>query len=102
MPRECWSTTFLVRSMRRACSRCSTCWCVAMLDGPAVYPLAFGAGALSFLSPCVLPLVPGYISYMSGLEGQDAPDSERRHSTIVAMLCFVAGFTAVFVPLGVT
>lgn len=73
-----------------------------MLEGPAVYPLAFGAGALSFLSPCVLPLVPGYVSYMSGLSGQDAPDAERRHSAVVAMLSFVAGFTAVFVPLGVT
>ena len=73
-----------------------------MLEGPAVYPLAFGAGALSFLSPCVLPLVPGYISYMSGLSGQDAPAGERKHTTVVAMLCFVGGFTAVFVPLGVT
>lgn len=73
-----------------------------MLDGPAVYPLAFGAGALSFLSPCVLPLVPGYISYMSGLTGQDAQPAERRRAATVAMACFVAGFTAVFVPLGVT
>jgi cytochrome c-type biogenesis protein len=73
-----------------------------MLEGPAVYPLAFGAGALSFLSPCVLPLVPGYISYMSGLTGQDASPGERRRAAVVAMLCFVGGFTAVFVPLGVT
>jgi cytochrome c-type biogenesis protein len=73
-----------------------------MLDGPAVYPLAFGAGALSFLSPCVLPLVPGYVSYMSGLSGQDAGAEERKHSTWIAMVCFVAGFTAIFVPLGVT
>lgn len=73
-----------------------------MLDGPLVYPLAFGAGALSFLSPCVLPLVPGYISYMSGLTGQDASASERRRAATVAMAFFVAGFTAIFVPLGVT
>jgi cytochrome c-type biogenesis protein len=73
-----------------------------MLDGPLVYPLAFGAGALSFLSPCVLPLVPGYISYMSGLTGQDAPPAERRHAATIAMALFVAGFTAIFVPLGVT
>ncbi len=73
-----------------------------MLDGPAVYPLAFGAGALSFLSPCVLPLVPGYISYMSGLAGQDAQPAERRRAATIAMVCFVGGFTAVFVPLGVT
>lgn len=73
-----------------------------MLDGPLVYPLAFGAGALSFLSPCVLPLVPGYVSYMSGLTGQDAQPAERRRAATVAMACFVAGFTAIFVPLGVT
>lgn len=73
-----------------------------MLDGPLVYPLAFGAGALSFLSPCVLPLVPGYISYMSGLTGQDASPGERRRAATIAMVCFVAGFTAIFVPLGVT
>lgn len=73
-----------------------------MLDGPAVYPLAFGAGALSFLSPCVLPLVPGYISYMSGLTGQDAQPAERRRAATIAMAFFVSGFTAVFVPLGVT
>lgn len=85
-----------------ACSSCWTSWSDAMLDGPAVYPLAFGAGALSFLSPCVLPLVPGYVSYMSGLTGQDATTAERKHSATVAMLCFIGGFTAVFVPLGVT
>ena len=73
-----------------------------MLDGPAVYPLAFGAGALSFLSPCVLPLVPGYVSYMSGLAGQEGEIGERRRSATTAMLSFVAGFTAIFVPLGVT
>lgn len=73
-----------------------------MLDGPLVYPLAFGAGALSFLSPCVLPLVPGYISYMSGLTGQDALPAERRATATIAMAFFVAGFTAIFVPLGVT
>ena len=73
-----------------------------MLEGPGLYPLAVGAGALSFLSPCVLPLVPGYISYMSGLSGQDVPPSERRRASTLAALAFVAGFTAVFVPLGVT
>lgn len=73
-----------------------------MLEGPALYPLAVGAGALSFLSPCVLPLVPGYISYMSGLSGQEAPPAQARRAATIATLCFVAGFTAVFVPLGVT
>ena len=73
-----------------------------MLDGPTLYPWAFAAGTLSFLSPCVLPLVPGYISYMSGLSGQDALPAEKRRAATVAALWFVAGFTAIFVPLGAT
>ena len=65
-------------------------------------PLAFGAGIISFLSPCVLPLVPGYISYMSGMSatGDEATGSARRAG--LASLVFVAGFTAIFVPLGAT
>ena len=73
-----------------------------MLEGAALYPIAFGAGALSFLSPCVLPLVPGYVSYMSGLAGHDVESGEHRRAALAATLFFVAGFTAVFVPLGVT
>lgn len=70
----------------------------------ATVPLAFGAGVISFLSPCVLPLVPGYVSYMSGMSaGSD--DMTSRVKTIratLASLVFVAGFTVVFVPLGAT
>ncbi|MBK8163231.1 MAG: cytochrome c biogenesis protein CcdA [Gammaproteobacteria bacterium] len=61
-------------------------------------PLAFIAGTLSFLSPCVLPLVPVYISYLSGnaVEG----DAElRRGHVLVHALCFVGGFTAIFMLL---
>ncbi len=67
-------------------------------------PIAFGAGVVSFLSPCVLPLVPGYISYMSGISaGRD--ELSPRAKTVraaTASLVFVLGFTAVFVPLGAT
>jgi cytochrome c-type biogenesis protein len=59
------------------------------------------AGALSFLSPCVLPLVPPYLVYLTGTrlaEGKPAP-SLRRHAVTTALL-FVAGFTTVFVALG--
>jgi cytochrome c-type biogenesis protein len=61
---------------------------------------AFGAGLLSFLSPCVLPLIPGYLSFLGGLgaSGGSAPSSQRR--LVVHALLFVAGFTAVFVVLG--
>ena len=39
-------------------------------------PVAFGAGLISFLSPCVLPLVPGYLSYVAGLSGSSVVDGE--------------------------
>ncbi|MDP9067532.1 MAG: cytochrome c biogenesis protein CcdA [Actinomycetota bacterium] len=67
-------------------------------------PIAFGAGVVSFLSPCVLPLVPGYISYMSGLTAgsEELPDRVKTRRAAIASLVFVMGFTAVFVPLGAT
>ncbi len=63
-------------------------------------PIAFAAGVVSFLSPCVLPLVPGYLSYMSGVSVQQG--SATRFPTWAVALAFVAGFTLVFVALGVT
>ena len=68
-------------------------------------PLAFAAGVVSFLSPCVLPLVPGYLSYMSGVSGIEEPaESGARRSarTAIVALAFVAGFSLVFVALGAT
>lgn len=62
-----------------------------------------GAGAISFLSPCVLPLVPGYVSYIAGQTTEAAPgraDLTRRLSTIFLSLSFVLGFSTVFVILG--
>ncbi|MGH2789298.1 MAG: cytochrome c biogenesis CcdA family protein [Actinomycetota bacterium] len=64
--------------------------------------LAFLAGLASFLSPCVLPLVPGYLSYMSGLAaGAEKGTGPGARPAIVAFT-FVLGFTLVFVPLGAT
>ena len=63
-------------------------------------PLAGLAGLVSFLSPCVLPLVPGYLSYVTGLAGVDLA-SHRRGRLVAGALLFVAGFTAVFVTAGV-
>ena len=62
---------------------------------------AFGAGILSFLSPCVLPLVPGYLSYLAGTSVQEAQSqpTTRWHVSIHA-LCFVLGFALIFVLLG--
>jgi cytochrome c-type biogenesis protein len=62
-------------------------------------PIAFAAGLVSFLSPCVLPLVPGYLSYMSGL-GAGEDDDKRAGRTALMASAFVGGFTAIFVALG--
>ncbi len=64
----------------------------------AAVGLAFLAGLLSFLSPCVLPLLPAYLSYVSGV-GVDRLRARRGRVVGVALL-FVAGFTTVFVLLG--
>lgn len=65
---------------------------------------AFVAGLLSFVSPCVLPLVPGYLSFVSGrtLDEMRGPEASgaRRRQVFIAALAFVAGFSAVFVALG--
>lgn len=64
---------------------------------------AFGAGIVSFLSPCVLPLVPGYVSYVAGdriSRGQRASDSTWRLSALGLSICFVLGFSTVFIILG--
>jgi cytochrome c-type biogenesis protein len=67
-------------------------------------PVAFLAGLLSFLSPCVLPLIPGYISFISGASLQElaaADDINKvRSRVIINSLMFVLGFTVVFVLLG--
>lgn len=64
---------------------------------------AFVAGIISFLSPCVLPLVPGYISYVAGGSLEDLTDerfTRKRLAAIYLSIFFVLGFTAVFVAFG--
>jgi cytochrome c-type biogenesis protein len=65
---------------------------------------AFIAGLLSFLSPCVLPLIPSYITYITGLSFADLqaekPSGNVRRQTITHSLLFIAGFTCVFILLG--
>ncbi|NGO52357.1 cytochrome c biogenesis CcdA family protein [Allomesorhizobium camelthorni] len=69
---------------------------------------AIGAGAISFLSPCVLPLVPPYLCYMAGVSVEDfradgrgaAVKSGTRSALLVTSFAFVLGFTTVFVALG--
>src|SRR5437868_2038099 len=73
-------------------------------NGPLLLalPVAAAAGVVSFLSPCVLPLVPGYLSYVTGLSGADLSDQDRqrRGVVLVGALLFIAGFSAVFVSEG--
>jgi cytochrome c-type biogenesis protein len=66
-------------------------------------PLALAAGLVSFLSPCVLPLVPGYLAYTTGLSAAEVFDDEgrRRGRLVAGALLFVGGFTLVFVSAGV-
>ncbi len=70
-------------------------------------PLVFGAGVLSFLSPCVLPLVPPYLTYMSGasfdqLRADDAGAAVLQRRVAFTSLFFILGFAVVFVTLGAT
>lgn len=62
-------------------------------------PVALLAGVVSFLSPCVLPLVPGYLGYVTGLTGVDLA-KQRRGRMVAGIGLFVLGFTAVFVATG--
>ena len=74
------------------------------MSSDITYLAALLAGLLSFLSPCVLPLVPPYLVYLAGsslerLEANEKPERARRDATFAALL-FVAGFSTVFVALG--
>ena len=68
------------------------------------FPLAFLAGTLSFLSPCVLPLVPSYLSFITGLTFEDLTEGidrkKIRSITIKSSLAFIVGFSTIFITLG--
>lgn len=70
----------------------------------ATYPLSFAAGVLSFLSPCVLPLVPSYVTFITGMSFDELTSMENRSRvrrlTIVNSVIFILGFSAVFLALG--
>lgn len=69
-------------------------------------PLAIAAGLVSFLSPCVLPLVPGYLSFITGLTGAELANengelgAKGRGRVVLGCALFILGFTVVFVSLG--
>jgi cytochrome c-type biogenesis protein len=60
--------------------------------------IAFGAGLISFLSPCVLPLIPGYISYISGSSLNDL--IEKKKINLIPIILFTLGFSLVFIIFG--
>ena len=62
--------------------------------------IAFGAGLISFLSPCVLPLIPGYISYISGSSLNELLD--KKSVNIIPIILFTLGFSFVFISFGAT
>ena len=64
----------------------------------AALPISFAAGLLAFLSPCVLPLVPGYLGYVTGATN---PDELRRGRTVLGAALFVLGFSLVFLGISV-
>jgi cytochrome c-type biogenesis protein len=71
---------------------------------PLAYVLAFGGGVISFLSPCVLPLVPGYLSLVTGLDLVTLREGSRRYQSEIAVTTglFIFGFGTVFVLLGLS
>ena len=64
-------------------------------------PIAFLAGLISFLSPCVLPLIPGYISYISGTSFNKLVE-KKNNLIVIKTICFTLGFSFVFIALGST
>lgn len=70
------------------------------LDGPAGPLLAFSAGLLSFVSPCVLPMVPIYLAHLSGAGIKDGRLTVSRRVTFTHAVVFVAAFSLVFIALG--
>lgn len=65
--------------------------------------IAFGAGVISFISPCVLPLLPGYLSMMSGYSASQLESGEASVGRLTrVILLFIAGFTLVFAAIGAT
>jgi cytochrome c-type biogenesis protein len=73
---------------------------VEYLNGPWGFAFAFAAGILSFLSPCVLPLVPAYVAHLTGTAATLEPGRSDRRETVSHAMAFVLGFTVVFTIIG--
>lgn len=64
------------------------------------FAIALSAGVLSFLSPCVLPLVPSYLTFVTGMSLEDLQEGVNRRATMIHSVLFVVGFSAIFILLG--
>ena len=64
------------------------------------FPIAVVAGIVAFLSPCVLPLVPAYLSYITGLTGLELTTKVARGRILWGTILFILGFSAVFISYG--
>jgi cytochrome c-type biogenesis protein len=73
---------------------------VDYLTGPWGFAFAFAAGLLSFLSPCVLPLVPAYLAHLTGTAATGDASGRERRETVTHAATFVLGFTLVFTVIG--
>lgn len=73
-----------------------------MATGPVLLaaPVALAAGAITFASPCCLPLVPGYLSYVTGMSAADVAAGHRRGRALAGTALFVLGFSALFASYG--
>lgn len=70
------------------------------LLGPIGPIIAFFVGTVSFFSPCVLPLLPGYLAFMGGVSGESPAQTASKRRLVLATLLFIAGFTVIFAILG--
>ena len=70
------------------------------MTGSVSVLVALMAGVFSFLSPCVLPLVPSYLSFVTGMSLEDLQEGVDRRATLIHSLLFVAGFSIIFITLG--
>lgn len=72
------------------------------MDGSVTFVVAFFAGLLSFLSPCVLPLVPAYLGFITGMSLDELRGDVDRRAVLVPAAFFVLGFTLVFMLMGLS
>src|SRR5919108_5116367 len=72
------------------------------IAGGAGIPVAFFVGVISFFTPCILPVLPGYLSYISGVSGEELETGGQRKRVLAGTLLFMLGFAIIFTALGAT